>query len=131
MSPDYDETQKDGVVYSRQRSDKRLSIHIEVTLSGPHNFFRGFTEDISKGGLFIATHRILPIGTEVTVTLLLEGREFTLPAQVVWAREQNPLLPQGIEPGMGLQFVRLSPEQISAIEEFIKKKEPIFFDADI
>ncbi len=131
MSPDYDETQKDGVVYSRQRSDKRISLHIEVTLAGPHNFFRGFTEDISKGGLFVATHRILPIGTEVTVTLALEGREFVLPAQVVWVREQNSFLPQGIEPGMGLQFIRLAPEQIGAIEEFIKKKEPIFFDADL
>ena len=131
MSPDYDEKQKDGVVYSSQRSDKRIAIHIEVSLSGPHNFFRGFTEDMSKGGLFIATHQALPIGTEISVTLLLEGREFMLPARVVWIRESSSLVSQGIEPGMGLQFVRLSPEQVSAIDAFIKKKEPIFFDADM
>jgi len=131
MSPEYDEKQKDGVVYSRQRSDKRLAIQLEVSLTSPHNFFRGFTEDISKGGIFVATHRILPIGTEVLVTLILDGREFVLPARVAWIRESNALVSQGIEPGMGLQFVGLTLEQTVAIEDFIKKKEPIFFDTDL
>ena len=131
MTPEYDEKQKDGVVFSRQRSGPRVSINIEVTLTGSHNFFRGFTEDISTGGLFIATHQFYPIGTEFNLSLSLEGRELPVVAKVVWIREHSAFMPADAEPGMGLQFVDMTDEQRKIIEDFIKKKEPIFFDADL
>jgi uncharacterized protein (TIGR02266 family) len=132
VTPEYDDKQKDGVVFSNQRSGPRASIHIEVTVTGPHNFFRGFTEDISGGGLFIATHQFYPIGTEFNLTLIIGNDELTVLARVAWIRESsNPLMPADTEPGMGLQFVYAAPDQRCIIEEFIKKKEPIFFDADM
>lgn len=131
MTPEYDDKQKDGVVFSNQRSGPRASIHIEVTVAGPHNFFRGFTEDISGGGLFIATHQFYPIGTEFNLTLTLEGQDIPVMARVAWIREDSPFMPADAEPGMGLQFVGLTIEQYAMIEEFIKKKDPIFFDADL
>ncbi|HSA33579.1 MAG TPA: TIGR02266 family protein [bacterium] len=129
MTPEYDEKQKDGAVFSNHRSSPRLTVHIEVTVAGPHNFFRGITEDIGQGGLFIATHQFYPIGTEFNLTLDIEKREILLPVKVVWVREST-FSPVGSEPGMGLQFLEITPEQRSVIEDFIKKKEPLFFDAD-
>ena len=131
MAPEYDDKQTDGVVFSNQRSAPRVSVQIEVTLTGAHNFFRGFTEDISGGGLFIATHQFYPIGTEFNMTLTLEGYEIPVTAKVVWIRENSPFMPADTEPGMGLQFVDLTEEQSKVIQEFIKRKEPIFFDADL
>ncbi len=131
MTPEYDEKQPDGVVFSRQRSGPRVSVNIEVTLTGAHNFFRGFTEDISAGGLFVATHQFYPIGTEFNLSLSLEGRDIPVLVKVAWIRESNPLKLADAEPGMGLQFIDMTEEQRMLIEEFIKKKEPIFFDADL
>lgn len=131
MTPEYDDKQRDGVVFSNQRSGPRLSIQIEVTLAGPHNFFRGFTEDISSGGLFIATHQFYPIGTEFTLTLTIEGKDIPVVAKVVWVRENSSFMPADADPGMGLQFVGLTDEQSAFIQGFLKKKEPIFFDADL
>ncbi len=131
MTPEYDDKQKDGVVFSNHRSGPRVSVNIEVTLTGPHNFFRGFTEDISGGGLFIATHQFYPIGTEFNMVLTLEGQELPLMVKVVWLRESNPLRLADAEPGMGLQFIDITDDQRALIDGFLKKKEPIFFDADL
>lgn len=131
MSNIYDKQQQDDVIFLNQRTTPRITAELEVTLSGPHNFFNGFTEDISRGGIFIATHQVYPIGTEFSVTLKIDGKDLNINSKVVWIRENSPTLPIGVDPGMGLNFIDLKPEDLKMIEAFIKKKEPIFFDAEI
>ena len=45
------------------RRQARRRYQVEVGVASDHNVYTGFTEDISSGGLFVATHDILPIGT--------------------------------------------------------------------
>ena len=125
-----DKRSDDDVIFINKRKHTRIEAELEVTLNGPHNFFTGFTQNISEGGVFIATHQVFPIGTEFELTLKIGDKVIHPTAKVVWVREPSPFLPDDIDPGMGLQFVNLTEEEKRIIEEFIKKKEPMFFDAD-
>ena len=122
---------KCGVVFDDKRHQKRVSAALEVTLTSSHNFFSGITADISEGGVFIATHQRYSIGTEFNLTLTLEGKIIKVLAKVVWIRENSPFLSEDIAPGMGLNFVDINEDDLNFIENFLKKKEPLFFDTEI
>ncbi len=109
-----------------RRSSPRIAIEAELGFESETNFFNGFSEDLSDGGLFIATYNLLPIGCEITVKFgLPEGREITADARVVWVRE-----PHGdVTPGMGVQFVDLGGDDHAAILRFIEERPPVFYDA--
>ncbi len=121
---------KDDVIFHEKRQDPRIGVEIEVTVKGVHTFFNGLTENISRGGVFIATHRIFPIGTEFDLFLKVEGREMNIHSKVKWVREKTPYLAEEVHPGMGLEFMGLDEESRAAIESFLRKKEPIFFDSE-
>lgn len=124
---------KDDVIFSNknQRSDERMHVELEVSLNGPHTFFSGFAMDMSKGGIFVATHKIAPIGTEFTVSLKLGEEILEIISEVVWIREVDSALISGEEPGMGLKFKALDEKYLELIASFLKKREPLLYDTDI
>ncbi len=129
---DLQQRQKDDVIFSNnQRRAPRIDAELEVTLTGPHNFFNGFTENISNGGLFIATRQTFDIGTEFKINMKLENETIEFVAKVAWIRSEDSSSDASIEPGMGLQFVNLSEKDKVIIDKFLKKKEPLFFDTDL
>ncbi|MGE0786870.1 MAG: TIGR02266 family protein [Sandaracinaceae bacterium] len=111
-----------------RRSSPRVETHVEVSFESETNFFQGFSEDISDGGLFIATYQMQPLGTVMEV-------EFTLPtghivraeAEVRWHRQLRSEA-EGVSPGMGLRFIELRPEDARAIAQFIHARSPLFYD---
>jgi uncharacterized protein (TIGR02266 family) len=111
----------------RRRHD-RVELETEVTLDGLTNFYTGFSEDISNGGLFVSTYDIRPIGTDVEVSFSLpSGHIVNARGQVRWL--YDPVEPEeDSSPGMGISFEALLPEDRVAVEEFIKSRAPIFFD---
>lgn len=96
------------------------------------NFYTGLTQDISTGGLFVATHRLRPRGEKVTVRFSLPGGQpLVVDAEVRWIRDVNPLSDgrhQENPTGMGLKFINLSPQIRTAIAAFLKQRDSIFFD---
>jgi uncharacterized protein (TIGR02266 family) len=112
----------------QRRRHNRVELETEVTLNGPTNFYTGFTEDISNGGLFVSTYDIRPIGTEVEVSFSLpSGHIVNVCGHVRWLRD--PIEPdEDSRPGMGIMFKELLPEDQVAVETFIKSRTPIFFD---
>ena len=58
-------------MYASRREHVRIPVEVEVTLSSEHNFFVGWSENISEGGLFIATHQLEPLGTKLELTLVV------------------------------------------------------------
>jgi uncharacterized protein (TIGR02266 family) len=109
-----------------RRSSPRIAVEAELGFQSETNFFNGFSEDLSDGGLFIATYNVLPIGSELTVTFgLPEGREITAEGRVAWVRE-----PHGdVSPGMGIRFTELGDDDHAAILRFIGERPPVFYDA--
>lgn len=113
-----------------RRSSERVAVDVEVTLTSEHNFYTSFTQDISEGGLFIASHEVLPVGTEIRFSLKLGKGVVSCIGVVRWVREPSPYL-DGVPPGMGVQFTKLPPNVAAAINSFIEsRRESIFFDDD-
>ncbi len=123
----------DDVIFSESnnRADKRIKVSIEVTISGPHTFFSGFTMDISKGGLFVATHKLFPIGTELLLNLKIGSQSLELLTSVVWIRDMNSSAISGESPGMGLRFINIDSESVGIISSFLEKKDPILYDTEL
>lgn len=107
---------------------RRLTLELEVSLQSDSNFYMGLTENLSSGGIFVATHLVEPIGTTVVLQLRLPTRQtaLNLAGRVRWVREFS----DGLEapPGMGIEFESISEEDSQAIGEFLMTRTPLFFD---
>lgn len=114
------------------RQHKRLDLRAEITLHGETNFFQGFSENISEGGIFVITHHTEPIGSTVELDILLPGQRrepVTIKGEVCWVRDYDPSN-SSIDPGMGLRFLNLNPGDKERIEAFLEQREPLFYDHD-
>ncbi len=140
--PDLDSVESDGEVIVKElqldsekpiETEKRryprldLGTVVQFHSSTGASFYTGFTENISSGGLFISTYEFLPeLGDRFTVEFSLpNGRKIEAEVEVAWIREFSPLNPE-ISPGFGCKFLRLSPEDEAAINEYISKEGSLF-----
>jgi uncharacterized protein (TIGR02266 family) len=107
----------------------RSPLCVEVNLESEHNFYTGFTENISSGGLFIATRDLLPLGVVTFVRFTLPNFDGIIEAecQVRWQRLEQAS-GSGISPGIGVHFLNLSVEHETAVNRFLAKRESLFFD---
>ncbi len=109
---------------------KRRHYEAIVGYESEHNFFAGFSSNISEGGLFIATINLPKVGTQVEVRFSLpNGFETDAVGEVRWTREWNELTPE-VSPGFGISFQKLGAEAQQAIQVFVEEREPIFYDLD-
>lgn len=113
---------------ANRRIHPRINVELEVSLSSEHNFFAGFTQNVSEGGLFIATHEYAELGTELEIKLRIAGHELRSRGRVAWIREYN-VDAQDTSPGMGVEFIGLPQKDVDMINAFLRKREPMFYDA--
>jgi uncharacterized protein (TIGR02266 family) len=113
-----------------RRAHHRHDVELDVSLEGESNFYLGLTENLSEGGLFIATHAIKPIGTTVEVSFKLPHVAEAIQAVGVvrWVREYSET--SDTSPGIGVRFERISPQQVEQIREFLAARAPLFYDED-
>ncbi len=137
MSSDDFDAQKrdrDDVIFTDKRANPRfnhkLKVDFEVSDEGPHTFFAGITQDISKGGVFLVTHQIYPVGTDMILSFMIEGVQLKVDAVVRWTREPDKIQDKDILPGMGLQFINPGKEVVNAFEKFLEKKDTLLVDMD-
>ncbi len=111
-----------------QRRHGRADLSVEVSLEGEHNFFVGFSENVSEGGLFVATHSLREIGSIIHLTFQLpdRARPIEVEAVVRWIRLFSEA--SDVPPGLGLQFVDLSDEDAHAIRTFVERRAPLFWE---
>jgi uncharacterized protein (TIGR02266 family) len=111
-----------------RRAHARFAVDIDVTVASDHNFYQGFAENISAGGIFIATHLIKPVGSKIDLSICLPGISTVIQGvgEVRWVRDYNES--SNVPPGMGIRFVELSSESAQAITSFLAHREPMFFD---
>lgn len=116
---------------AERRINRRLSLEVQVDLFSDDTFFTGFTENVSEGGLFIATSAPFAIGDELDVRLtLMSTTPRTYRVVVRWVR---PTVSSGGLPGgMGVQFLDLTEQERVALQHFVDSgvKETLFFDLD-
>ncbi len=110
----------------RPKADLRKNLRApliiqKVHIDGDRPVFFGYTKNISKSGMFIATTNPIEPGQRINL-------EFALPAplkghvrcccEVVWKRPFGSHLP--FEPGMGMKFIDLDEEVSQQIDDWIK-----------
>lgn len=129
-----DKREKDDVLIQNKRQharhSKEIEVNFEVSVDGPHNFFSGFTEDISKGGIFLVTTQLYPVGMKMKLSFIIEGKDVEVEAVVRWTRTPESIYSEDMSPGMGLQFIDPPEKFVKIFEEFIQKKDPLFMDFD-
>jgi uncharacterized protein (TIGR02266 family) len=107
-----------------------LEVSLMVDLDSESNFYVGFAEDLSDGGIFVATHVPRKIGSRVDLAISLPNEKpMRANGTVKWVREYSDAI-EGV-PGMGIQFDRLSRQDVERILEFARGRPPMFFDGEI
>ena len=112
------------------RASERFDLEVKVDLESDHNFYTGLTQNISAGGLFIATHHLRRIGDRITLKFTLPGSDKTISVEteVRWIRENSALQRAEGGTGMGVRFINLSAEAKAAIDSFLESRESLFYD---
>ena len=123
------DTTEAAVDPSERRVFSRREFEVKVDFFSANTFFTGFTENISTGGLFIATRDILPIGSTfpVTFTLSNHAAPVVVECEVRWQRLEQ-LDNRECVPGMGVRFVGLDAASQRAINDFIQQRDSLFYD---
>jgi len=111
------------------RAAERYDLEVKVDLESVHHFYTGLTQNISAGGLFIATHALKKIGDRITLKFTLPGNaeSVTVETEVRWIRENTALM-RAEGTGMGVRFINLSAEASAAINKFLQDRESLFYD---
>jgi uncharacterized protein (TIGR02266 family) len=118
---------------AERRTSPRVDLEIEVSLESDSNFYTGLTQDISTGGLFVATHALRKIGSRVTLKFSLPNAPapIVVDCEVRWLREAGPVHDHRSTDhpaGMGLKFLTLSPDSRMAIAHFLRARDSYFYD---
>jgi uncharacterized protein (TIGR02266 family) len=113
-----------------RREHARQELEVAVDFQSEHNFYTGLTQNISEGGLFVATNELRPIGSRVRVRFSLPGtpRPVEVDTEVRWRKEVTALHRIEGAQGIGLRFLNLTPEAMAAIKEFIRRRDSLFYD---
>lgn len=121
-----DSSGPDGV----RREHERYSVDLEVNVCSESNFYAGLAENLSAGGLFIATHKLQKVGSKIELSLRMPDSEevFQIVGEVRWVRLYNEH--SDTSPGLGIRFKDLPPGATEAINRFLGQREPLFFDDD-
>jgi len=133
IDPTVIETQEmdSSVGGAERRRHRRVDFEVEVDLRSSNNFFTGFSENISEGGLFVATEAPHPLGTVLEVTVSVMGSEpMNLRGEIAWIRPTNAR--GGLPAGFGLRFLGLEAHEQKALQKFVdsRVKDTLFFDLD-
>lgn len=117
-------------VETNRRDESRQDFEVQVGLLADYQFYTGFSHNISTGGLFIATHDILPVGSVFHVTFRIPGIDhvFSCDAEVRWSRTYDGGTLDTVQPGMGVRFVDLSELEIGLINGYIVGRELLFHE---
>jgi uncharacterized protein (TIGR02266 family) len=112
------------------RASERFDLEVKVDLESDHNFYTGLTQNISSGGVFIATHHLRRIGDRITLKFTLPGsaKVVEVETEVRWIRENSALMRAEGGTGMGVRFINLSAEAKAAIDAFVQSRESLFYD---
>lgn len=104
--------------------DRRIADRYEVTWAvdcvAQDTFLYASIANISAMGIFVRTEKPLEVGTELSLTFAPpESEEFSLKGRVQWI---NPIRDDGDNPnpGMGIKFVDLSPENRERLVDVIR-----------
>lgn len=117
--------QRPAGLAKERRAAARLPIELDVDVEGAAHRFRSSCADLSSGGMFIVTHRDIPLGTHVMLGFKLpNGASLEVIGVVRWRRDDRPS--DGGVAGLGVAFFCLEPEAKKTLQDFCGVREAIY-----
>jgi CheY-like chemotaxis protein len=104
-------------------SGERLKINVPVRYGdNPQLQFSGTLGDISVGGIFLETEKLLANGTEVSIRFQLspDYSPIQCRGRVSWVNSRINLK-KGYASGMGIEFIDIKKMEILAIQSWMRK----------
>lgn len=100
----------------------RVPISVPIEIRHRHDAWEGLGRNLSRGGVFVESQRIVPPPIELALTMRLPESDALVAstAQVMWARER----PRGHSSGMGLRFLALDRGAARALSEWVEERMP-------
>jgi uncharacterized protein (TIGR02266 family) len=109
-----------------RRSDPRFLARIAI-FNGPYQkeVVTDYTVNVSSGGLFIETVKLMPVDTMLLVKFKLPNMDNVIAckSRVAWINEEHAPKKPSLPPGMGIQFLDLSLDDMHTIRLFLDKGE--------
>ncbi len=104
----------------KRRKTSRISTIIQINYHTADSFFRNFVEDLSTGGMFIATQKPLEPGIQLKLEFLLPGCNYPIRVngEVIWNRDTQDI---NLRRGMGVKFDNLSASAKDKINTIVKQ----------
>ncbi len=105
-----------------RRRFERVLVDLEVDYSCEDTFLFAYIRDISAMGIFVRTLSPEPPGTRLNLRFSPPGQAEPLELEgvVIWINPYRPGDRENLNPGMGIQFQDLSPEQRERLTELVK-----------
>ncbi len=103
-----------------RRRHERFDTTLSVDWTSDENFLFSYITNISEMGIFIRSDDPPPVGTALRLRFSMEDAEpLELEGVVAWI---NPVRPTGenLNPGMGVRFDALTPDQRERVVELVK-----------
>lgn len=97
-----------------RRAQPRIPIHTEVMVAAEERFFSALSADVSQEGIFLLTHRVLPLGTSVSLEFSLPKGQVVARGTVRWVRAAG----EGKLPGLGVVFDQLDGKDRALVRAF-------------
>ncbi|MDT8420801.1 MAG: PilZ domain-containing protein [Desulfuromonadales bacterium] len=109
-----------GTQLSKRRDLRTPLIVQKVKIESDQKVFFGYSKNISKSGMFIASVNPLEPGTQVEVEIPLPSdpqKSIRCRCEVIWKRlfAKKSIY----EPGMGLKFLDLSEEMATELDSWV------------
>lgn len=103
------------------RLDMRIPVSCRLT---PESFVSGFSVNLGVGGLFVESNVAVPVDAEITVDFSLPTTDTRIRcmARVAWANCGSSLAKPCYPHGLGLQFLDLKQEDVTALKEYLKNE---------
>jgi uncharacterized protein (TIGR02266 family) len=104
--------------------ESRIKLRLAI-YTGPNHkqLMTNYSVNMSSGGVFIETDTTLPVDTVLLVKFKLPDTDTIIAcnARVAWINEAGRPTNYSLPPGIGLQFVDLSLEDMHAIRDYLYK----------
>ena len=110
-------------MFSKQgwrRKRIRINVTTRVTVAHGGDTHELYTEALSTGGIYVRKREPLPVGSEVGVTLPLDGRTLSLTGRVIYVKGIFGEMFK-VPPGMGIEFKDVSEDDLTHLSDYISR----------
>jgi len=103
------------------RSSQRVDARFEVRFYHREHFVKEYTENISHGGLFVATEEAVEPGSEVKVDLMIPdlARIWQVAGRVAYRLDAEKARQLDSPPGIGIQLTAIDPPVEKAFRAYV------------